>query len=341
MPTKIKVAFFELEKWEEKYLFSRLATDKSLALEFHSGPITKNTKNLDDIEVLSPFIYSAINQDLLAKLPHLKMIATMSTGFDHIDLEACAAQNIKISNVPSYGENTVAEHTLALLLALSRKLLPSVERARRGDFSLDGLRGFDLKGKTIGLVGLGHIGIKFAEMVASLGMKILVHDLKPNKALAKTLGIKYVPLDYLLTNSDVISLHVPYNKGTHHLINHNNIKVIKRGAYLLNTSRGGLIESSALLAALDKGILAGVGLDVLEEESFIKEEKELLSKTFNSQCDLKTALRNHLLLQNPKVIITPHNAFNSQEALMRILDTTIENILAYKKKRPLNLVLKQ
>jgi D-lactate dehydrogenase len=340
MPNKLKVAFFELEKWEEKYILNHLGSDKSLSLKFHNTPVKKNSKSLNEVDILSAFIYSPIDKEALVKLPKLKMIATMSTGFDHIDLEACEKRNIKVSNVPFYGEDTVAEHTLALLLALSRKLIPSIGRARVGNFSLDGLRGFDLKDKTIGLVGLGHIGAKFAGLVSSLGMKILVHDLKPNKILEKSLGLKYVPLNYLLANSDIISLHVPYNKGTHHLINHDNIKLIKKGAYLINTSRGGLVESSALLKALNKGILAGAGLDVLEEEGFIKEEKELLSKTFNSKIDLTTVLRNHLLLQNPKVIITPHNAFNSQEALMRILDTTIENILAYKKNKPINLVSK-
>lgn len=339
MSNKTKVAFFELEKWEEQYISARLAKEKALTLEFHNTQVKKkDIKSLGEIDILAAFIYSSLDKDTLEKLSKLKMIATMSTGFDHIDLDVCRRKKIKVSNVPFYGENTVAEHTLALLLALSRKLVPSVERARTGNFSLDGLRGFDLKGKTIGLVGLGHIGSKFAEMVASLGMNILVYDLKPNRLLAKKLKLKYVSLDYLLANSDIISLHVPYNKATHHLINSKNVKLIKHGAYLLNTSRGGLVSSSALLKALDSGILAGVGLDVLEEEGFIKEEKELLSKEFNKKFDLKTVLRNHLLLQNPKVIITPHNAFNSQEALLRILDTTIENILAYQKKKPINLV---
>ncbi|MFA6416818.1 MAG: NAD(P)-dependent oxidoreductase [Patescibacteria group bacterium] len=339
MANKTKVAFFELEKWEEKYISARLAKEKTLTLEFRNTQVKKrDIKSLGEIDILAAFIYSSLDKDTLEKLGKLKMIATMSTGFDHIDLDFCRTKKIKVSNVPFYGENTVAEHTLALLLALSRKLVPSVERARTGNFSLDGLRGFDLKGKTIGLVGLGHIGSKFAEMVSSLGMNILVYDLKPNQLLAKKLKLKYVALDYLLASSDIISLHVPYNKATHHLINSKNIKLIKRGAYLLNTSRGGLVSSSALLKALDSGILAGVGLDVLEEEGFIKEEKELLSKEFNKKFDLKTVLRNHLLLQNPKVIITPHNAFNSQEALLRILDTTIENILAYQKKKPINLV---
>lgn len=339
MANKTKVAFFELEKWEEQYISTRLAKEKALTLEFHNTQVKKkDIKSLGEIDILAAFIYSSLDKDTLEKLGKLKMIATMSTGFDHIDLDFCRTKKIKVSNVPFYGENTVAEHTLALLLALSRKLVPSVERARTGNFSLDGLRGFDLKGKTIGLVGLGHIGSKFAEMVSSLGMNILVYDLKPNKVLAKKLKLKYVALDYLLASSDIISLHVPYNKATHHLINSKNIKLIKRGAYLLNTARGGLVSSSALLKALDSGILAGVGLDVLEEEGFIKEEKELLSKEFNKKFDLKTVLRNHLLLQNPKVIITPHNAFNSQEALLRILDTTIANILAYQKKKPINLV---
>lgn len=329
MPKTI-ISFFELEKWEEKYFQDKLGKTKSLSLNFLAKPLSVAVlKKIKDVNILAVFIYSKIDKKILDQLPSLKFITTMSTGFDHIDLATCRAKGIKVSNVPYYGENTVAEHTLALILALARRLPESIERIKTGDFSLKGLRGFDLKGKTIGIIGLGHIGEHVARMAKGFEMRILAYDPKKNIALAKKLKIKYVALNYLLKNSDIISLHTPYNKKTHHLINKGNIKIIKPGAYLINTARGGLVETEAIIIALKKNILAGAGLDVLEEECFIKEEKELLSKPFQEKCNLKTVLQNHFLIQDPRVLVTPHNAFNSEEALIRILDTTIDNIKSY------------
>lgn len=336
---KTAISFFELEKWEEKYLQDKLKKIRNLSFNFFPEPLNNSVLNkIKDTNILAVFIYSQINQETLAKLPRLKFVTTMSTGFDHIDLTNCYSKGIKVSNVPYYGENTVAEHTLALILALARHLPNSIERAKSGDFNLKGLRGFDLKGKTIGLIGLGHIGEHVARMARGFEMKILAYDPKKDTALAKKLEITYVTMDYLLRHSDIISLHTPYNKKTHHLINKGNIKIIKPGAYLINTARGGLIETEALIMALGKNILAGAGLDVLEEECFIKEEKELLAKPFQKKCDLKTVLQGHLLIQDPRVLVTPHNAFNSEEALRRILDTTINNIRAYLVNKPVNLV---
>jgi D-lactate dehydrogenase len=324
---KIKVAFFEIEEWQKEYLKEKLA---DVELSFFAEPLsTDNIASALDYQIISPFIYSQIDKSILQKLPDLKMIATRSTGFDHIDLALATKNQITVCNVPFYGENTVAEHTFALVLALSRKLVESTERTRNGDFSLDGLRGFDLKGKTLGIIGLGHIGLCVARIANGFEMKILAYDLKRDENLAKEIGFEYASLEELLSKSDIITLHAPYNKATHHLINSENINLIKKGSYLINTSRGGLVETGALLQALSDGTLAGVGLDVLEEECFVKEEAQLLSKEFPKTCDLKTALRNHILLKQKNVIITPHNAFDSQEALMRILDTTVLNIKAF------------
>lgn len=336
---QINIAFLELEKWEEKYLQDKLGKTKGLSLNFFSKPINNSIINkIKNTNILAIFIYSQINKENLDRLPNLKFIATMSTGFDHIDLKICQERNIKVSNVPFYGENTVAEHTFALILALSRKLSESFERSKQYDFTLDDLRGFDLKDKILGIVGLGHIGQHVARMAKGFEMKIIAFDPHPDKKLAQRLNVRYVPFDYLLKDSDIISLHAPYNKKTHHLINSDNIRLIKKGAYLINTARGGLVETQALITALDKKILAGAGIDVLEEEYFIKEEKELLAKPFQQKCDLKTILQGHLLIQDPRVLVTPHNAFNSVEALQRILDTTIDNIKAYIKDRPINLI---
>ena len=340
MLKKTKIVFFGTEPWEEEYLAVRLKKQGvKKGLKFFEKPLSKRSlRQIKEAEILSVFIYSKIDEQILERLPRLRLVATMSTGFDHIDLRACRKRKVKVANVPYYGENTVAEHTFALILALSRKLPQSIARTRRGDFSLKNLRGFDLKGKTIGIVGLGHIGQQVAKIASGFGMKILAYDIKKDFKKAKKLRVRYVGLDWLLGNSDIISLHAPYNPSTHHLINKQNIKKIKKGALLINTARGGLVETEALISGLKKGILSGAGLDVLEEECFIREEKELLTKQFWQKCDLKTVLQNHLLLNHPKVVITPHNAFNSQEALIRILDTTVDNIKSFLKGKPINLV---
>ena len=338
MAGKTKIVFFEVEEWESNYLKERL---KTAELSFFAEPLSKdNIGAASGRQIISPFIYSAISKEIISSLPDLKMIATRSTGFDHIDTEECKNKAITVCNVPFYGENTVAEHTFALILALSRRIYDSVDRARKGDFSLDGLRGFDLKDKTLGIVGLGHIGQHIARIAKGFQMNVLAYDLNKDQKLVGKLGFKYVSLEELLSESDIITLHAPYNKNTHHLINLQNINLVKRGAYLINTARGGLVETSALLEALSKGILAGAGLDVLEEECFIKEEAQLLSKEFPKQCDLKTILQNHILLQQKNVIITPHNAFNSKEALERILETTVLNIESFLKNKLINLVIK-
>jgi D-lactate dehydrogenase len=332
----MKVSFFEIEEWQQSYLKENLPGVK---ISFFPEPLSlENVNDVIDCQIISPFIYSKLDKDILQKLPNLKMIATRSTGFDHIDVESAKTNKISVCNVPFYGENTVAEHTFALILALSRKLFDSIERAKKGDFSLDGLRGFDLKDKTLGIIGLGHIGVCVARIAHGFEMKVLAYDPKEDEALSKEIGFEYFSLEDLLRKSDIISLHAPYNKATHHLINADNINLIKKGSYLINTSRGGLIETDALLKALTDGTLAGVGLDVLEGECFVKEEAQLLSKEFPKTCDLKTALQNHILLKQKNVIITPHNAFDSQEALLRILDTTIQNIQMFIENNPINIV---
>jgi D-lactate dehydrogenase len=332
----MKIAFFETKDWEKEYISSKLNNNELL---FFSEPLTaENTSIIKDVDIISPFIYSKIDSDVINSDPNVKFIATRSTGFDHIDVKIANEKGVAVSNVPFYGENTVAEHTFALILTLSRKIFQSVEKVKRGDFSLDGLVGFDLKGKTIGIIGLGHIGQHVARMAHGFEMNILAYDLKQDKKLAKQFGIKYGTIEEVLKNSDIITLHCPYNESTKHLINLDNISSIKRGAYLINTARGGLIDTTALVKALNAGILAGAGLDVMEEECFIKEEAELLGANLPKSCDVQTMLENHSLLLKENVVITPHNAFNSKEALERILDTTIENINAFINKKPINLV---
>lgn len=332
----MKIVFFEIEDWEENYLKETL---KNHELVFFKDVLSKkNIASVKDADVISVFIYSEVDKQILKEFEKLKIITTRSTGFDHINVKVAKKKNIIVLNVPYYGENTVAEHTFALILSLSRKIHKSYERTVRGNFSLDGLRGFDLKDKTLGIIGLGHIGSHVARIAKGFEMNILVHSHHKNQKLAKKIGLKYVSLDNLLKNSDIVSLHCPYNKKTHHLIDKKKISLMKNGAYLINTARGGLIDTGALIKALSEGKLGGAGLDVLEEESLIKEEIQLLSRNFPKE-NLQNLLENHMLLTFDNVIITPHNAFNSQEALQRILEVTVENLnCALNKKKCENAV---
>jgi D-lactate dehydrogenase len=342
--SKKKIAFFEVEPWEQEYLKKRL---KGFELNFFPDILSKkDLAQIKETEILSPFIYSKINKEVLKSLPNLKLVVTRSTGYDHVDVKAASVAGVQVANVPTYGENTVAEHTFGLILSLSRKIHTAHERTVRGDFTLDGLRGFDIAGKTIGVIGSGHIGQHVIRMAHGFEMKVLVFDPKRDKALARKFNFQYVTLDYLLRHSDIVTLHAPYNKKTHHLINKKNIKLFKDNSIIINTARGGLIDTSALIDGLRLGKLSGIGLDVLEEEKYIlKEERELLSPHFSGVGQmakefLTTIVESHILLTSDKVIVTPHNAFNSQEALERILDTSIENILNYINNKSINNLVK-
>jgi len=332
----MNITFFETEDFEHKYFTQALAGHQ---LSFSEVKLNEDTADkFKEAEVACVFIYSKINKAVLDKMPKLKLVVTRSMGFNHIDTATCKARGIAVSYVPAYGERTVAEHTFALILSLSRKIFLAYERTEKGIFDYHGLRGFDLFGKTIGIVGGGRIGINVAKLAKAFGMEILITDPFPKPELAKEIGFTYVPLDTLLQKSEVITLHAPYSKETHHLINENNLKLAKHGAILINTARGGLLDTKALLQALENGTLSGAGLDVLEEECDIKEERELMSKDFIEKCNLATLVENHMLIARNDVIITPHIAFNSQEALERIMTTTVQDIEGFAQGSPVNMV---
>jgi D-lactate dehydrogenase len=322
-----KIAFFETEDWERNYIQNSVLNEHNPKV--YTDRLDEDTVDLAaDAEIVSVFIYSDLHKPMLNRLPNLKMIATRSTGFDHIDIEECKRRGIAVENVPHYGENTVAEHAFGLVLSLSRKIHKAVQRTSRLDFSLEGLRGFDLKDKTIGIVGSGRIGLHVVRIAKGFGMNVIVYDVRQEQLLAEVLGFTYVSLEDLLSRSDVISLHVPLNKYTHHLINRNNILQIKRGAILINTARGAIVELEALLYALDKGILSGAGLDVFEGEESVKEETALLVQSLPRE-KLREILLSYALLHRDNVVITPHIGFYSEEALERIMQTTTENIIDY------------
>ncbi|MFY9268704.1 MAG: hydroxyacid dehydrogenase [Candidatus Manganitrophaceae bacterium] len=330
------IVFLEVEPWEQEYLMGRCPSSWQ-ACFYPEEADRISIDQIDDAEVLSVFIYSDLDAALMGRFPALKLIATRSTGTDHIDLAFCRQKGIAVSNVPTYGANTVAEHTFALILSLSRKIYPARARTLRGDFSFRGLRGFDLMGKTLGVVGAGQIGRHVIRIASGFQMRVLAYDLKPDPPLAERLGFEFADLDTLLLQSDIVSLHLPLIPQTHHLIGKREFEKMKRGAFLINTARGGLVDTDALLWALEEGIVGGAGLDVLEEEEAVREERELLSSRFNEE-KLKAVVRNHILLQREDVLITPHIAFNSQEAVERIMQTTVDNISGFLEGKPRNRV---
>ena len=322
----MRVAFFEVKDWERAYLSERLPSDQSY---FATGILTAPAKELRDIEALSVFIYSHLTREVLDALPELKFIATRSTGFDHIDVEACRSRGIAVSNVPSYGENTVAEHTIALLLMLSRKVHQSVLAVRSGRVDLAELTGFDLQGKTIGVIGAGHIGLHVIRIARGFGMRVLAFDVHRESFLADLLGFEYATMEQLLAESDIVTLHSPLTAETHHLLGPGEFARMKDGVMIVNTARGGLIDTDALVDALESGKVGGAGLDVLEGEELIKEEKQLLQQPLDVE-RLRMAVRNRVLLARDNVVFTPHNAFNSREALVRILEVTLANLEAFR-----------
>lgn len=330
------IPMFEMEDWEERYIGDSPVS--TLRPKVFRDRLNADTVKLaEDAEIVSVFIYSDLSKSVLDRMPNVRMIATRSTGYEHIDTDECARRGITVANVPYYGENTVAEHAFGLILSLSRKIYKAYTRTSRMDFSLEGLRGFDLKGKTIGVVGAGRIGLHVVRIAKGFAMEVLVYDVRQETLLAEVLGFTYVSFDELLQRSDVISLHAPLNQYTYHMINSDNISRIKHGAILVNTSRGSIVETEALLAALDRGIISGAGLDVFEGEEAVKEDTALLVQKLPRE-KLSDVLLSYALLHRDNVVITPHIAFYSEEALTRIMETTVENILGFIEGRHVNTV---
>jgi len=332
----MKMVIFETEPWEKK-AFEKIENEHPM--EFIEGPLTAdNAEQYADAGIISTFIYSELTERVLKQFDDLKLIATRSTGYDHIDVAYCQDHRVAIANVPTYGDTTVAEHVFGLLLTISHRLTEAIDRTRRGDFSLQGLRGFDLRGKVLGVVGTGSIGRCVIRIAGGFGMEVLAFDVHPDEEAAGRMGFEYVEMDRLLSDSDVITLHVPATKATRHLLSHDEFKKMKEGVVLINTSRGEVVDVHALMHALADGRIRAVGLDVLPEEPAIREEAELLRTVFHKRHDLETLLADHLLLRLRNVYITPHSAFNTCEAVERILKTTAENIAAFLRGEPQNLV---
>ncbi|OGI65159.1 hypothetical protein A3A95_04140 [Candidatus Nomurabacteria bacterium RIFCSPLOWO2_01_FULL_39_18] len=335
----MKVALFEVSK-DEQEIFRKLFG--GLEVFFSEEKLNEENANLaKDAKIVSVFINSELKKNVIDALPNLKLICTRSTGFDHIDVSYCNSKGINVSNVPAYGSYTVAEFTFALILNLSRKIFDASHQLKEGgDFSISKLKGFDLKEKILGVVGTGKIGRNVIKIAKSFRMNVIACDLHPDIPFAKENNFEYKNLPELLSQSDILTLHTPYNKENHHLINKDNISQMKRGIYLINTARGELVDTDALIGALKEGVIAGAGLDVLEGERELKEEIEILSSPSKSERirDYKTLLEDRALIDMPNVIVTPHIAFYSKEAEKEIMKTTVANINGFLNNNLTNII---
>lgn len=341
------IYFTETEPAEQEYFSAEFAEHEIRFVPTLAGVA-------EDAEVLCIFIESHIDRAKLARWPHLQMIVTRSRTWDHIDLEACQAAGVQVTNVPSYGDTTVAEHTFALLLALSRRLREAMAYAQKAQhFTYEGARMIDLEGKTIGIYGMGRIARRVVELAQAFRMKVIAHDpLVMSDGLAEDLGFEWVTFDELLARSHVISLHVRLSAKTERVINRETLAKTRPGVLIINTARGGLVDTEALRDALESGHVGGAGLDVLEEERVMRESAtkiigaEIIENLKADATplpgtrvrDLQKVVRTESLLARDNIVFTPHLAFNSIEAMQRLMVSTAENIRAFLDGEPHNLL---
>jgi len=339
----MRIVFVETDNSENDYFKSQLAGHEVSFAETLAEVPPKS-------EVISLFIYSHIDAAFLDAHRPLKLIVTRSTSYTHIDLPECAARGIVVCAIDSYGEGTVAEHVFALLLAVARRLPESVEAHRKERFSYKEIRGFELRNKTLGLIGTGRIGKRLVRIASAFEMKIIAHDLHPSPLE----GVQYVSKEELVASSEIISLHIPLTQQTFHYLDADAFSHCRRGAVVINTSNGALIDTEALIDALEQGIVGGAGLDSLEEERVVRQEavgvitdqivKRLRSAPEEGENtrkpgrvhELRRLTRNETLLSRHDVIFTPHTAFNCHEAIERVNKATVETIRAYSLGKPVN-----
>jgi D-lactate dehydrogenase len=322
----IKVAMFDAKSYDTEYFQNVLekAGGDKIELLLISSSLTAQTASLAKAcEVACIFVNDQCDASTIQILADrgIKLIALRCAGFNNVDLEACKHHGISVVRVPEYSPYAVSEHAVALMLMLNRQLHKAYMRNRAGQYILDGLVGFDMFGKTVAVIGTGKIGACVIDILVGFGCKILAYDKYPNARLSKMNGVTYTSIEEIITKADIITLHIPLSDESKHLINDDTISNMKRGVMLINTSRGGLVDTSALIRGLKAGIIGSAGLDVYEEEANI-----FFHDISNQVLDDEVFAR---LTTFNNVVITSHQAFLTQEALTNIAETTIENILEY------------
>lgn len=314
-------AVFDTKPYDRDYL-TAAAADQPLQLVFHDFRLTADTARLaDGTGAICAFVNDRLDRPCLAMLAAggVRHVAMRCAGFNNVDLAAAHEMGLAVTRVPAYSPYAVAEHTAALVLALNRRIHRAFNRVREQNFSLAGLVGFDLHGKTCGIIGTGKIGRVAAEIFRGFGMRVVAYDPTPQPEWAVRRGIEYVAFDHVLAASDILSLHVPLTPDTHHLIDAATVSRLKPGAIIVNTSRGKLIDTTAVIDALKHGHLGGLAIDVYEEEEGMFFED--LSDTVLQDDEFSR------LLVFPNVLITAHQAFLTREALSEIARVTIDNLV--------------
>lgn len=325
----MRIALFDTRRYDRE-AFERANTRFGYELVFLEPRLTRQTAALGaGFDVVCSFVNDRIDRDALSVLRTggVRLVALRSAGYNHVDLAAAAELEMPVVRVPEYSPYAVAEHAVALLLTLNRKIHRAHVRVREGNFSLDGLVGFDLHGKTVGICGTGKIGSVAARIFAGFGCRVIAHDLAPSEALVREAGVRYVALPELYEQSDIISLHTPLTPATHHQIDGDAFARMKRGIVLVNTGRGALIDSRALIAVLKSGHLGGAALDVYEEEEGVFFQ-DLSDRVLQDDVLAR-------LLTFPNVLITAHQGFLTHEALDNIATTTLDNVQAFGRGGPL------
>ena len=327
----MKIAFFSAKIYDREFFNKNLCGHEIIYFE---APLNEQTVNLaSGCNAVCLFVNDNLNESVLKALSAtgIKVAALRCAGFNNVDLAAAKANNIVIVRVPAYSPHAVAEHAVALILTLNRKTHKAYNRVREGNFSLERLTGFDLYGKTVGVIGTGRIGQEFCKIMSGFGCKVLAFDLIANKHLEES-GVNYLPLIDVLEQADIISLHCPLNEQTRHIINAHTISMMKEGVMLINTSRGALINTRAVIKALKTGGIGYLGLDVYEQEETLFFND--LSENIIQDDDIMR------LLSFPNVLITSHQGFFTQEALIQIAQITMQNISDFEAGRPLmNMVI--
>lgn len=315
----MKVAFFSAKPYDEQ-TFNSANSDASHELNFLEARLNSATVSLArSYPAICVFVNDVVDRQVLTDLAEhgLKVVALRCAGFNNVDLPAAAELGVAVVRVPAYSPHAVAEHTVALLLALNRRIHKAYGRVREGNFALQGLLGFDLHGKTAGVIGTGKIGEVVVQILCGFGCRVLLHDVQENSRCVE-LGATYVALETLLAESDIVTLHCPLTPDTKHLINESTLQQMKAGAYLINTSRGAIVCTDAVVKALKSRHLGGLAIDVYEEEADLFFE-DLSSEVIRDDVFAR-------LLTFPNVLITGHQAFFTQEAMRQIAETTLQNL---------------
>lgn len=319
---RLRVAFFDAKSYD-RASFTKLPSDR-VAFQYIPASLTIDTVGAaENCKVICIFVNANCDATVVEALKSrgVEMIALRCSGYNNVDLEACQRFEISVVRVPAYSPHAVAEHAVALMLTLNRKLHQAYIRNRAGYFVLDGLTGFDMRGKVIGVIGTGAIGTCLAEILMGFGCRILAYDQLPNEQLLKREAVRYESLDSVLAGSEIVSLHVPLFPETRYLINDAAIAKMKTGAMLINTSRGALVDSKALIRGLKSGKIGSAGLDVYEEEA------DIFFHDRSTEIMTDDVLARLMTFQN--VVITSHQAFLTEEALTEIASTTHSNILEF------------